>query len=133
MTTLRELSKLKNDDSWNFPVDLLDIDIGDYSFTEVKETHLFIYLFTNKNEPNIALKYNDDRNCVLLYVLNDDDTVNVTSWFSGNYKYKDVVSKERLKNYLNDMGKNRTNRYKNYFKKFAEASRQTNEFQQKCR
>ncbi len=96
MTTLRELSKLKNDDSWNFPVDLLDIDIGDYSFTEVKETHLFIYLFTNKDEPNIALRYNDDRNCVLLYVLNDDDTVNVTSWVTGGYKAEDVLNKERF-------------------------------------
>ena len=123
MTTLRELSKLKNDDSWNFPVDLLDIDIGDYSFTEVKETHLFIYLFTNKDEPNIALRYNDDRNCVLLYVLNDDDTVNVTSWVTGGYKAKMCLIKKGLKNYLNDMGKNRINIQNNYVQKELKITR----------
>lgn len=105
MTTLEEISKLNYDDSWNFSLDMLNIDIGNYTFTDVVETHPFIYLYTNKEKPNIALRYNQDRNCVLLYVLNEDNTVKVTSWCSGNNKRVDIVSKERFEKLFKRYGK----------------------------
>ncbi|MBE6486922.1 MAG: hypothetical protein E7Z85_08800 [Methanosphaera stadtmanae] len=87
MTTLKEISEnLKIDQEYDFPRNMMDIDIGDYTFTDVKQhdSEGFLYLYTNKDNPRVKLLFNEDRMAVVLYELEDDDiTVKATSWRLG--------------------------------------------------
>lgn len=56
------------------------IDIGDYTFTDMNKPDPFVWDFTSKDNPNIYLRLNEDRNSVVLFKLNDDDSVTATSW-----------------------------------------------------
>lgn len=86
MTTLKQIAdKLNNDLETSFPRDVLDIDIGDYTFTQVKpiDDEGFVYLYTNPNNPNVKLLYNEDRQSFVRYILNDDGMVDMKSWRMG--------------------------------------------------
>ena len=87
MTTLKDISEnLNKDPEYDFPPNMMDIDIGDYTFTDVKQYDPdgFLYLYSNKDNPKVKLLFNEDRMAVVLYELQDDEvTVKATSWRLG--------------------------------------------------
>ena len=57
MTTLKDISENLNiDPEYDFPPNMMDIDIGDYTFTDVKQHDPdgFIYLYSNKDNNGIS-------------------------------------------------------------------------------
>ena len=101
MTTLSEISKKLNRDlQTEFPTDLMDTDIGNYTFDNVKQIDEdgFVYLYSNKNNPQVKMIFNEDRMAIVLYELQDDGkTVNTTTWRSGK-KISKKFTKDELKN-----------------------------------
>lgn len=87
LTTLKDISdKLNISQEYDFPRNMMDLDIGDYTFTDVKQHDPdgFLYLYSNKDNPRVKLLFNEDRMAVVLYELQDDDvSVNATSWRLG--------------------------------------------------
>ena len=98
MTTIKEIDKLNKDLKRDFPRNLMDIDIGDYTFTEVKQldSEGFLYLYSNPEEPDVKLLFNEDRMAVIRYILQDEGMVDATSWRMGK-KFNRKFSKEELK------------------------------------
>ena len=99
MTTLREISKsLNTPEETDFFEEMMDIDIGDYTFTDRKQydDEGYLYLYSNKNNPNVKLLFNEERASVILYELQDDnETVNSTVW-----RYDKKFTKKYNKNEL---------------------------------
>ena len=97
MTTVKEIDKLNEDLETYFPPNLMDIDIGDYTFTEVRQLDQegFLYLYSNPEEPNVKLLFNEDRMAIIRYILRDDEMVETTSWRMGKTFHK-KFSKEEL-------------------------------------
>lgn len=104
MTTLKEIShKLNIDKEYDFPPNMMEIDIGDYTFTDVKQYDKdgFLYLYSNKDNPKVKLLFNEDRMAVVLYELQDDEvTVKATSWRLGKI-FNKTFKKEELYNIFN--------------------------------
>lgn len=97
MTTLREISeKLNKDKDWDFFPNMMDIDIGDYTFTDVKQydNEGFVFLYSNKNNPKVKLFFNEDRQAVELSILEDDGMVKATTWRLGK-KFTKKFPKEK--------------------------------------
>lgn len=67
-----------------------DIDIGDFTFTEYKRISRHIVRFTNNNNPNIVLINNRNAIAIVLYQLNENDIVDVTSWRRGVVLHKKI-------------------------------------------
>ncbi len=63
----------------------MDINIGNYTFTEVKQLDLkgFLYLYSNPKEPDVKLLFNEDRIDIIRYILQDDGMVDTTGWRMG--------------------------------------------------
>ncbi len=79
MTTLKELSNQFNlNIKENSP--MAKINIGEYTFTDMDDSTPYIKKFTNKNNPNILLKINEDHDNILLFQRQPDNTVNATNW-----------------------------------------------------
>lgn len=99
MTTLKEISdKLNIPQEYDFPPNMMDLDIGDYTFTDVKQHDPdgFLYLYSDKDNPRVKLLFNEDRMAVVLYELQDDDvTVKTTSWRMGR-KFVGTFTKDEL-------------------------------------
>lgn len=99
MTTLKEISnKLNIPQEYDFPPNMMELDIGDYTFTDVKQHDKdgFLYLYSNKNNPKVKLLFNEDRMAVVLYELQDDnENVKVTSWRMGK-KFQKTFKKSEL-------------------------------------
>ena len=104
MTTLKEISENLNiDKEYDFPPNMMDIDIGDYTFTDVKQYDKdgFVYLYSNKDNPRVKLIFNEDRMAVVLYELQDDNnTVKATSWRLGKI-FINTFKKDELYNIFN--------------------------------
>lgn len=79
MTTVREVF-----DQFDVPeryTDIIeDIDIGDYTFTDVKDNFDGFYTeFTSSENPNVILRMVHDRAIVTLFKIIDEEYVDVTS------------------------------------------------------
>ena len=84
MTTLQQISDKLNDKiPSNFSKSMMDIDIGDYDFDQVKQfdDEGFLYLYSGK-DPNVRLMFNEDRMAAILYIKKVDN-VEATSWRLG--------------------------------------------------
>ena len=100
MTTLREISEsLNTPEETDFFEEMMDIDIGNYTFTDRKQydDEGYLYLYSNKNNPNVELLFNEGRSSVILYELQDDnETVNTTVW-RYDKKFTKKYNKSELK------------------------------------
>lgn len=78
MTTLKQIF-----DKLNIPqkqrVGPQNLDIGDYTFTDVDHSYDFVWDFINKNNPHIVLRIHEDRGMVILY-KEEGDKVEATTW-----------------------------------------------------
>ena len=87
MTTVNEIY-----DQFNIPSDQrmrpVDIDIGDYTFTDLNKPDPFVWDFTNKSNPNIIFRVHEDRLSFILYKKLDDGRVDVTTWRLGKKLHK---------------------------------------------
>lgn len=101
MTTLKEISeKLNVPEENDFFLNMMDIDIGNHTFTDMKQhdEEGFLYLYSNKNDPKVKLLFNEDRAAVILYELQDDnETVKTTTWRMGK-KFQKNFKKDDLNN-----------------------------------
>ncbi len=101
MTTLKQISdKLNGKLQTDFFKNMMDIDIGDHTFDNVKQHDKegFLYLYTSKKEPNVKLLFNEDRAAAILYELQDDgEKVKTTSWRMGK-KFTKTFNKDELNN-----------------------------------
>ena len=87
MTTLNEIYNQFNipeDERLNPP----DFDIGDYQFTDMNKPDPFVWDFTDKNNPNIMFRINEDRLAFTLYKKLNDKQVDVTTWRLGKKIHK---------------------------------------------
>ncbi len=92
MTTLKEISdKLNNQIPTDFPKNDMDLDIGNYTFNSVEniDEDGFVYLYSSNN-PNVKLLYNEDRDSIIRYVLDDNNMVKMDVWRRGK-----TLSKEK--------------------------------------
>ncbi len=100
MTTLREISEsLNTPEETDFFEEMMDIDIGNYTFTDRKQydDEGYLYLYSNKNNPTVKLLFNEERSSVILYELQDDnETVNSTVW-RYDKKFTKKYNKSELK------------------------------------
>ena len=100
MTTLREISESLNiPEETDFFEEMMDIDIGNYTFTDRKQydDEGYLYLYSNKNNPNVKLLFNEERSSVILYELQEDnETVNSTVW-RYDKKFTKKYNKSELK------------------------------------
>ena len=100
MTTLREISEsLNTPEETDFFEGMMDIDIGNYTFTDRKQydDEGYLYLYSNKNNPKVKLLFNEERSSVILYELQDDnETVNSTVW-RYDKKFTKKYNKSELK------------------------------------
>ena len=66
----------------------LDLDIGDYTFTDMNKPDPFVGDFTNKSNPDILFRIHEDRMSFILYKKLDDGRVDVTTWRLGEKFHK---------------------------------------------
>lgn len=87
MTTVNEIY-----DQFNIPSDQrmgpVDLDIGDYTFTDMNKPDPFVWDFRNKNNPNVLFRVHEDRMSFILYKKLDDGRVDVTTWRLGKKMHK---------------------------------------------
>ena len=98
MTTLKEISnKLNIPQEYDFFPNMMNIDIGNHTFTDVKQhdDEGFLYLYSNKNNPKAKLLFNEDRQAVILYELLDNNKVKATTWRMGK-KFEKNFDKSEL-------------------------------------
>ena len=65
-----------------------DLDIGDYTFTDMIKQDRFVWDFKNKSNPNILFRIHEDRMSFTLYKKLDDGRVDVTTWRLGEKFHK---------------------------------------------
>ena len=81
MTTINEiLEKFNIKYKEKFHETIGKTDIGDYTFTDIDTSTPFIINFTDKNNPNILLRINEDRDNIVLFIKQPDNTVEATNW-----------------------------------------------------
>ncbi len=84
MTTITEIFKKFNiKRTEKFYETIGKTDIGDYTFTDINTSTPFITDFTNKNNPNVILRVNEDRDNMVLFLKQPDNTVKATNWVLG--------------------------------------------------
>ena len=67
-----------------YPDEMENVDIGNHTFTDKRELDDgFILELTDKNNPNVILRLNDDRMSVVLLEVQNDNQVRATSWRMG--------------------------------------------------
>ena len=87
MTTVKEIYNQFNvpDDQRMYP---LDLDIGDYTFTDINKPDPFVWDFTNKTNPDILFRIQEEKMFFRLYKKLDDGRVDVTTWRLGKKMHK---------------------------------------------
>lgn len=87
MTTVNEIY-----DQFNVPNDQRigpkDLDIGDYTFTDMNKPDPFVWDFKSESNPNIKFRIHEDRMSFILYKKLEDGRVDVTSWRLGKKLHK---------------------------------------------
>lgn len=100
MTTFGEINKKLSERLYLHYDYLADVDIGDYTFTNVEKIGEFIYKYTNEKNPNTVLIFNDDRQAIQLYEL-IGDKVKITVWRRGK-NYAKTFPKKEIGNLFNN-------------------------------
>ena len=85
MTTINEIFKKFNiKRTEKFQETIGKTDIGNYTFTDIDTSTPFIKDFTNKNNPHILFRVNEDKDTMILYIEQPDKTVKATTWLLRN-------------------------------------------------
>lgn len=87
MTTINEIFKKFNiKRTEKFHETIGKTDIGNYTFTDIDTSTPLIKDLTNKNNPDVLFRVNEDRDNMVLFLRQSDGTVKATNWVLGQDK-----------------------------------------------